>query len=175
MKNPYSLFLLWITYSFLGWLIESVFISVHKRKFINSGFLHGPICPIYGFGAILVIFFFSSYKNNLILIFILGMSITSLIEFITSYAMEKLLHKRWWDYSRMPFSLQGRICLLYSCFFGIMSVSVMYIIHPLITEIFIKISNNTQKFLSIYIFILLLFDLYYSYKRNNNQNKKPIF
>ena len=97
--NFYVDFLYFIIYSFLGWVCEVIFCSVPARKFINRGFLMGPVCPIYGCGALLVIGFLMPFKDSLVMVFAVGMVVTSLLEYITSYAMEKLFHSRWWDYS----------------------------------------------------------------------------
>ena len=104
---------LFVIYSFLGWFYESFICSkIFQKKFINRGFLLGPYCPIYGTGAVLCNIVFSTPQDsNVFVIFISCAVGACIIEYITSYIMEKLFNTRWWDYSKLPFNLNGRICL----------------------------------------------------------------
>ena len=92
-------FLLFLCYSFLGWACETVYCSIGKRKFVNRGFLNGPLCPVYGFGALAVLYFLRPVSDNIPLLFVSGMVLTSVIEYITGYLLEKLFATKWWDYS----------------------------------------------------------------------------
>ncbi|MDE7261451.1 MAG: putative ABC transporter permease [Oscillospiraceae bacterium] len=134
-------FLLLMTYSFLGWCGEMVYCSIGQRKLCEKrGFLNGPICPIYGHGALVVLFCLDGGCENPVLTFFLGAVLTSIVEYITSYAMEKLFHMRWWDYSRYKFHINGRVCLLNSTLFGLASVFLCHFANPPIaawlTELF---------------------------------------
>ena len=111
-----------IVYAFLGWVCEDIYCGIGKRKFINRGFLYGPYCPIYGFGALLVIYPLLMVSKHPIVVFIFGMVLTSILEYITSFVMEKLFATRWWDYSTYPFNINGRICLQNSLLFGLMAL-----------------------------------------------------
>ena len=104
-------FLLFIIYSFLGWCIESIYCMIEQRKVVSRGFLIGPYCPIYGWGALIMIFTLQRYLNDPIVLFVMGALVASVIEYITSLVMEKIFHARWWDYSHMKFNVNGRICL----------------------------------------------------------------
>lgn len=126
---PQALFLFFI-YSFLGWVCECIYCSVGQRKWINRGFLAGPYCPIYGFGGVFVLMLLEPVRGSGILVFLLGVLITSSLEYITSVVMEKMFHTRWWDYSHYRFHINGRICLLNSFLFGLMCLIVVYIVHP---------------------------------------------
>lgn len=123
-----------VIYAFLGWVCEDLYCGIPKKKFINRGFLYGPYCPIYGVGALLVLYPLLFVKQYPILVFILGVLITSVLEYVTSWAMEKLFKTRWWDYSQRLLNINGRVCLLNSTLFGIMSIVVVYIIHPTIED-----------------------------------------
>ena len=90
-----ELILKFTIYSFLGWLCETVYCSVGQRRFVYRGFLNGPVCPIYGFGALLVLFFLMDVKDNLLALFTAGMVVTSTLEYLTSFLMEKLFHAKW--------------------------------------------------------------------------------
>lgn len=123
--------LLLLAYSFLGWCGEMVYCSIGQRRLCEKrGFLNGPICPIYGHGAIVVLLALDGGCDSPVLTFFLGAVLTSLVEYVTSYAMEKLFHMRWWDYSQYKFHLNGRVCLLNSTLFGLASVFLCHFANP---------------------------------------------
>lgn len=124
-------FLLFLVYSLLGWCGEMIYCSVGQRKLCEKrGFLNGPICPIYGHGALVVLLCLNGGCKNPLLTFLLGAILTSLVEYVTSYAMEKLFHMRWWDYSQYKFHINGRVCLLNSTLFGLASVFLCHFANP---------------------------------------------
>lgn len=127
--------LLLIIYSFLGWIVECTYCVLGTGVWINRGFLYGPFIPIYGFGAVLVLGAINYLPNNIFIIFLGSIIITSILEYLTSYLMELLFHTRWWDYSELPFNLNGRICLLNSLLFGVAFVVVYYLINPQIMKL----------------------------------------
>lgn len=120
-----------IVYSMIGWIYESIYCSVIEKKWINRGFLNGPYCPIYGFGALLDILFLGGF-DNIVEIFLLGAILTCSLEYLTSVLMEKLFHARWWDYSDRKFHINGRVCLAGAIVFGLFSVLLIKIVHPFI-------------------------------------------
>ena len=125
------LFLLLLFYSFLGWCGEMIYCSAGQRKLCEKrGFLNGPLCPIYGHGALLVLLVLGNRWNTPAATFLVGMVLTSAVEYVTSYVMEKLFHMRWWDYSNRRFNLGGRICLLNSILFGLACLVLRYVVHP---------------------------------------------
>ncbi len=128
-------------YSFLGWCSEVVFAAAHSGKFVNRGFLTGPVCPIYGVGIVAVIGLLMPIKHNLILFYICAVIVTSVIELIIGFVSHKLLHERLWDYSKRPFNIGGYICLEFSLLWGICCICVVYAVHPLIYH-FISIIPN---------------------------------
>ncbi len=108
-----------------------IYCSAGQRKLCEKrGFLNGPVCPIYGHGALVVLLCLHGGCKNPLLTFLLGAVLTSLVEYITSFAMEKLFHMRWWDYSQYKFHLNGRICLLNSTLFGLASVFLCHFANP---------------------------------------------
>lgn len=123
-------FLYFAIYSVLGWVCETVYCSVIQRKFVNRGFLNGPVCPIYGVGAVLVIFLLQPAAGNIVLLFVSGLVVTTVLEYLTSVLLEKLFHMKWWDYSHFKLQINGRVCLLNSMMFGALSVFVMLVLHP---------------------------------------------
>lgn len=130
IKFSYS-FLLLMVYSVLGWCGEMVYCSISQRRLCEKrGFLNGTICPIYGHGALVVLLCLDGGCKNPVLTFLLGAILTSIVEYLTSYVMEKLFHMRWWDYSRYRFHINGRVCLLNSTLFGIASVFLCHLANP---------------------------------------------
>ncbi len=131
----YYLILYFFTYGFLGWCTEVAFASVKQSQFVNRGFLNGPICPIYGVGVSAVVVLLEPWKNHLVLLYIASVVLVTLIEGITGYAMDKIFHHKWWDYSNQPLNIGGYVCLLFSFVWGIACVLIMKVIHPLIHNV----------------------------------------
>lgn len=153
-----DLFLYFILYSFLGWCCESIYCSVIQRKWVNRGFLNGPLCPVYGFGALLVLFLLRDVRHSFLALFLSGMVVTSVLEYITSVLLEKLFHMHWWDYSHMRFNLNGRVCLLNSCEFGLLSVVVVMFIHPAVVRMTGRIPETGRVILAALLLLLLAAD-----------------
>ena len=128
-------FLLFIIYSFMGWLMEIIDNIIVKHKIVNRGFLLGPYCPIYGFGCLSLIFFLSNYKSDPIILFFMAIVICSILEYSTSYIMEKLFKLRWWDYTDKKFNINGRICAETMIPFGLLGTLVICIINPFFAEL----------------------------------------
>ena len=123
-------FALFLIYSFLGWVIEVASCSKIQKKFVDRGFLIGPYCPIYGTAALIIILLLKKYENDLAVLFVMSIVVCSVIEYVTSYIMEKLFKTRWWNYSDKPFNINGRICLSNSFLFGFLGVLLVYFINP---------------------------------------------
>ena len=105
-------------YSFMGWIYESIFCTIKEKKWCNRGFLYGPIIPIYGFGAVIISIFVNVSVDNHVTtpwwkVFLVSMVGSAILEYVTSWALEKIFHARWWDYSNMPLNILGQICLPY--------------------------------------------------------------
>lgn len=127
-------FVLFMIYSFAGWLLEVGVFLVEDKKFVNRGFLIGPYCPIYGSSSIVMIFALHKYVHDPIVLFILAAVLCTFIEYVTSYVMEKLFKARWWDYSTKSFNINGRVCLGNSVVFGILGCLLVYFINPHVSE-----------------------------------------
>lgn len=130
--SVYELLWLFLIYAFLGWCLEVAYSTLNTGKFVNRGFLNGAICPIYGFGVVIVIFILDPIKENTLILFLGSIILTSVLELITGAVLEKIFHNRWWDYSHLPFNLCGYICLKFSIMWGIACVFILEIIHPAI-------------------------------------------
>lgn len=158
MENIIYNILYIIIYSFLGWCCEVIYCYIIDHKFTNRGFLNGPLCPVYGFGAFFVLTFLDMYKNNVILVFILGIIITSVLEYITSFLLEAIFHTKWWDYSKHKFNIHGRVCLLNSTLFGILSVILVEFINPIIVDFVSKFPEKIVFIVTIILLALIAID-----------------
>lgn len=160
-------------YSAIGWLIESIYCSVAAKKWINRGFMTGPLCPIYGTGVMAMVILVGPLKKiampltlfgytlNMtpVVVCIAGMLVCDIVEFITSVLMEKLFHARWWDYSNKRFNIQGRICLGHTMYWGVGTLGVLYLVHPFVESIFVNVPVSWIKIALIVIFIVFTLDL----------------
>ena len=135
-------FLVFIVYSFLGWSMEVIGKLIEKHKFINRGFLIGPLCPIYGFGCIIIYFLLNRYSNNVFILFVASIFVCSVLEYFTSYFMEKIFKTRWWDYTRRKFNLNGRICLETMIPFGILGCVMILVLNPIVFSFLKLFSKN---------------------------------
>lgn len=161
--NLEILFLLFIIYSFLGWLMEEILVSIKEKKIVDRGFLIGPICPIYGCGALLITIVLANYHNDIPVLFILATVLGAVLEYFTSYIMEKLFKVRWWDYSHDKYNLNGRICLKTSICFGILGVLMIHFFNPFFTSLLSLISNTILQIIAIILAILLVVDTILSF------------
>ena len=119
-------------YSFAGWIIEVINCIIRNHKFVNRGFLIGPLCPIYGFAGLAATGILGRYEHDPIAILFSSIALFSVLEYFTSFIMEKLFHARWWDYSNMHFNINGRVCLETMIPFGFLGVIVVSVINPVV-------------------------------------------
>lgn len=162
LVNYSKYFILFLIYSFMGWVIETTYGFLNHKKFVNRGFLIGPLCPIYGFGALLIIVFLGRYIDRPVGLFSMSIIICSLLEYLTSYILEKAFKLRWWDYSDIKYNVEGRICLSYSLVFGIFGTALMYYINPFFINLIESININIIYTVSIILFIILMIDVFLS-------------
>ena len=155
----YSYCILFFIYSFLGWIMEVTLTLITDKKFVNRGFLLGPCCPIYGCGCILLNLLLHNYINNILVLFILTMFTCSLLEYITSFLMEKIFKLRWWDYSQMKFNINGRICLETMTPFSILGVLAIKYATPFFITNINKLSEKTILIISIILITLFIIDV----------------
>lgn len=156
-------FILFLIYSFIGWVIEVCFTYARGHTLVNRGFLIGPYCPIYGFGCILMLFLLDKYLDDPIVLFVMAMVICSILEYLTSYFMEKLFKARWWDYSDRKFNINGRICLETLIPFGLLGCFLMYVLNPFISGLVLRMSESMINSIATLLFILFLIDNIVSY------------
>jgi len=165
-------FLIFFFSSFIGYFLEVFWVYLGSKKLVNRGFLCGPIIPIYGIGAVLILFCLFRYYDDPIVVFVFGLIITSALEYFVSFLMEKLFHNKWWDYSELPYNLNGRICLKNSLAFGILSIIIIYLVAPLFVMFFNLFSFKTWSIIAIVLFILVMLDTIYSvYVAYNLRNR----
>lgn len=151
-------FLLFISYAFLGWCMEVTCKFIQYKKFINRGFLIGPYCPIYGWGALAITILLKRYMEEPLVLFVMSTLICSIIEYLTSYFMEKKYHARWWDYSNKKFNINGRICLETLIPFGILGVAIMYGTNPILFKLYNQIPQLVINILTAILFIGFILD-----------------
>ena len=156
--------LLFFVYSFLGWCLEVGCKLVSDHKFINRGFLIGPYCPIYGHGALIMTILLNRYLNDPVTLFIMIILCCSLLEYFTSYFLEKIFHTRWWDYSGYRFNINGRICLETMVPFGLFGLFIMYVSNPFFLGLIEKISIPILYALTLVILIVYFVDNVISFK-----------
>jgi len=134
----YHLMWIFFIYAFLGWCTEVSYAALVTGKFVNRGFLNGPWCPIYGFGVVIVLSCLEPLKGDLLALFLGSVLLTSALEWLTGFVLEKIFHQRWWDYSDEPFNLGGYICLRFSIAWGFACLFVVKLLHPTV-QLFIRL------------------------------------
>lgn len=157
MLNLYEFFVLcglFLVYSFIGWIIEVVFSFFVEGKFINRGFLVGPLVPIWGTAAVLITLILRP-DDSLFNLIISSAFIGTFLEYVVNYLMERIFKARWWDYSNLPFNINGRVCLAYSCLFGLCGVLVVKVLNPIFFRMFL-LMNGSVFCIAISILMVLV-------------------
>lgn len=162
MYSVDTIVLSFFIYSVLGWVCEVVYCSVPKKKFINRGFLYGPYLPVYGFGATFVVVLLQDFTAHWYLVFIFGVLITSVLEYFTSFALEKLFKVKLWDYSTYPLNINGRVCALNSTLFGILSLILVYGINRPVYSFLSSMNTTLVNILSLVVVALMSADTAFS-------------
>lgn len=170
MDDIWHIIIYFFIYSFAGWLWETAYCSYQERTFIYRGFLFGPYCPIYGFGVLLLLEVLSPLKSDPFLLFVNSIIFMSTLEYATSYVLEKLFHQRWWDYSKEPYNLHGRIALKSSLFWGVMCLVVIYVAHPAVTS-FAHWIVSISVLIPTGVALVMLYDAVYTTTRLAGFNK----
>ncbi len=160
--TPYFIFMNFYVFSFFGWIYESAFVSIRDHKLINRGFLNGPLLPLYGTGATLVYILLRPLEPHPSLLFICGMVIATVAEYIVAILLEKLTHAKWWDYSNEPYNFQGRVALIPSLFWGFLSIFLFDFLEPLVIKIINFIPVKEGTYLLVIAIILTSADLLYT-------------
>ena len=163
MNTLTILLLLFVIYAFIGWFNEVIVGLFQHKKFINRGFLIGPICPIYGFGTVFMTLTLTQFRDHPVAVFALAIMSCAVLEYFTSYIMEKLFNNRWWDYSDMKFNINGRICLETMIPFGIGALIMMYIGNPIFIPFLESIPINIRYIIILSLIIIAIIDISISF------------
>lgn len=165
----FELFYCFFMYCFCGWIWECCYCSTVEGKLINRGFLNGPVIPIYGCAATGIFLAFFNDKmialttentpKAFLSIFLIGAVVASLLEYVTSFTMEKLFHAKWWDYSHVPLNIKGRICLPVSAFWGLLSIFLVKVLHPMVLNIISSMNRDVFEIIGYVIIVIFLADL----------------
>ena len=156
----YQMLVYFYIYGFLGWCVEVAYAAIKERKFVNRGFLSGPICPIYGVGVTLVILFLEPFRGRLILLYFASVVLVSVLEGITGFVLDKLFHHKWWDYSRLPLNIGGYVCLLFSLIWGVACVLIVKFVHHVIAAEVEHLPRLLGIIVLVILNIILLADVY---------------
>ncbi|MFB0918411.1 MAG: putative ABC transporter permease [Clostridiaceae bacterium] len=171
MWNIETYFLWFVFYSVVGWVYETLLCSFEAKQFVNRGFLNGPYCPIYGFGAVINALVLGRIDNPL-MIFPAAVVLTTTLEYLTSLGMEKLFHARWWDYSDKKFNINGRVYLLGAIAFGSFSVIQLMWVQPWLVGIIEMIPNQFRSLSALILFSVLLVDTVYTVTKLSEFNRE---
>ena len=148
--------------------MEVINVSIQNKRLVNRGFMIGPYCPIYGCGAIAITLLLSRYTNDWLVLFFMSVITCGILEYVTSYIMEKLFHARWWDYSKRKYNINGRICLETLVPFGLLGLLIMYVTNPFILNNLAKVSEQTLNIIAIVTSVIFAIDLGISLKVISN-------
>ena len=148
--------------------MEVTCVSIENKKFVNRGFMIGPYCPIYGCGAIAITILLGRYTNDWIVLFFMAIITCGILEYATSYIMEKLFHARWWDYSKNKYNINGRVCLETLIPFGLLGLLIMYVTNPFILGNLEKVAEQTLNIIAIVLAVIFTVDLAISIKVISN-------
>ena len=156
----YFLILYFFTYGFLGWCTEVAYATIKQKRFVNRGFLNGPICPIYGVGVSVVVHFLMPVSGNLFFLYLSSTVLVTVLEGLTGYFMDKIFHHKWWDYSNQPLYIGGYVCFVFSLVWGIACVVIVKVIHPVIHDMLALFPLTVGVVLIVFLLFILSADLY---------------
>ncbi|ULQ60946.1 putative ABC transporter permease [Brucepastera parasyntrophica] len=153
------LFILFILYSVIGWLCEVVYVLITQRKFVNRGILRGPVCPIFGFGALIIVFCLEPFKSNIIFLFVMAVIVSAVLEYITSWILEMIFAAKWWDYTNSKFSLNGRISLLNSVIIGVLGTLCILFVQPAFEYVLNLFPEESLNVIAFILALILFVDI----------------
>lgn len=171
LYNIYQWLIFFYIYCFLGWCIESTIVSVESKKMINRGFLSGPLLPIYGLGAVLVLFITLPFRGNLLAVYFVGMIGATILEYFTGWLMETIFKVKYWDYSYYKIQYKGRICLVCSLFWGVLSILLIQFVHKPIERYVLLLDDRFVMIISIVVTLFVIADTITSIKATIDINK----
>ena len=160
--DSYHVILWFLTYSILGWGVESIYMSICNKKLTNRGFATGPFCPIYGVGALTVFFALRPYSNNGLLLFVLGSLLATTIEFLTAVIMKRVFGEIWWDYNEKPFNYKGVLCLESSIAWGFYTLFLFLFLQRFVEGVVSRIPIQAGKIAGSVLLILFTIDFLHS-------------
>lgn len=161
-----TVFLIFIIFSVVGWCSEVIYVGLTSaHKFVNRGFLHGPLCPVYGFGGVVILCLPPNLYSTWIPLFFASMFLCTTVEYFVSWIMEKMFHTRWWDYSHFKIQLNGRVCLLNSVLFGFMGLGMIHFVYPFILKFLYSFTDFQLKFAADLIATGLFIDLAFTVRK----------
>lgn len=146
-------------YSFLGWVTEEIFAAFKYGRFINRGFLNGPMCPVYGVSMFVIYNVLTDYSLQPVWQFIGAVGIVTVIEYVTGALLRKITGRRFWDYRELPHNLNGYICLRYSIFWGALSVAALWLVHPAIHILLILTPKRVVEAITWIVGIVFMIDV----------------
>ena len=161
-------FLWYIFYSVVGWIIETSLFAIRDKKFVKRGFLFGPLCPIYGTGAVMCTALMYGKITNFFVLFAVGLVLCDAVEYVTSFVLEKAFHSKWWDYSNQRFNIKGRICLVSSLLFGAGVALLIKFIQPFVADVTESIPLNVRIALAFVIYSILIIDVAFTIQSLKN-------
>lgn len=153
-----------IIFNLCGWLMEVILVSIKTQKITDRGFLMGPYCPIYGFGALIITIFLNRYLDDPVALFVMSCLTGAILEYFSSYMMEKIFQTRWWDYSEHKYNLNGRISLTTTLGFGALGLILCYVFNPFFINLLNDLSSLTLTILTIILALIFLTDCLISFK-----------
>ena len=165
MVFAFKVFLLFIIYSLIAWIYEVIVCSIEEKTFVNRGFLYGPICPVYGVGALLIVSLLGGLKHNIIVLFICSVILTTVLEYLTALLLEKVFGTRLWNYTNYPLNYKGRISIVSSFVFGTMALLLTLYIHPFTKSLLNLLSDRIIVIVSSVLFVAFVFDVVFSVRQ----------
>lgn len=167
MDMPYTI-VQWICfffiYGFLGWCYESAYVSIKHKQWVNRGFVRGPLLPLYGSGAILLLFVTIPFRENLLLMFVSGAIGATILEYVTGVAMEALFKVRYWDYSKRKFNFQGHICLAATTLWGVFAIVIVKVVHRPIENLVMVLPETIVEIFVMVVSVVFAADFALSFK-----------
>lgn len=165
-------YIIWLVfYSLVGWVYETIVCSIEQRRLVMRGFLNGPYCPIYGFGAIIDLTVIGRIENTALL-FLAGATLACLLEYFTAWLLEVFFHAKWWDYSNMKFNIKGRVCAQGAVIFGLFAVVLIKFGHPLVVRQTAGLPVAFQSVLAVFLSAVLLLDTVITITQLSTFNEK---
>ena len=168
--DGYEVVMWFLTYSMVGWLVESIYMSFCNHKITNRGFAKGPFCPIYGFGALTVFFILRPYSDNSILLFFLGSFLATTLEFLTALVMKRIFGEIWWDYHEKPFNYRGIICLESSIAWGFYTLFLFMFLQNIVAAFVAMIPVRAGRVIGNLILIGYIMDFSATIYRQKKEN-----